>query len=83
VRDAQFVELPENEDCCGFGGIFSMEHPELSAELLRRKMRNIERSGAEVVVVTEPGCMMHVAGGLRRSLQPGRVLHLAQILAKG
>src|SRR5512134_2880213 len=42
VRGAHIVELPHNDDCCGFGGIFSMEHPELSGEWLKRKIQNLE-----------------------------------------
>ena len=46
VRGAEIRELPEAEDCCGFGGIFSIEHPELSAEFLKRKIGNLEKTEA-------------------------------------
>jgi len=80
VRGAQIVDLPEAEDCCGFGGIFSLEHPELSAELLKRKMANLEASQSPTLVVSEAGCLMHIAGGLHRQGQTQEVVHIAQVL---
>lgn len=80
VRGAQVVELPEAEDCCGFGGVFSVEHPELSGELLKRKIGNLETTLAPTLVVAEAGCMLHLAGGLHRQKKPQRVLHIAQVL---
>jgi L-lactate dehydrogenase complex protein LldE len=80
VRGAQVVELPQGEECCGFGGIFSMEHPELSAEWLKRKVSNLELSQSPTLVVTDSGCLMHIAGGLHRQNKSQRVLHIAEIL---
>jgi L-lactate dehydrogenase complex protein LldE len=81
VRGAQLVELPEAESCCGFGGVFSAAHPELSAEFLKRKMDNLDATGAPTLVVAETGCIMHMAGGLHRAAKSQRVLHLAEVLA--
>jgi len=80
VKGAQIVELPNAEDCCGFGGIFSMEHPELSAEMLQRKISNLESSESSTLVVTEAGCLMHIAGGLHRRKKKQRVVHIAEVL---
>lgn len=80
VREAELVELPAAGECCGFGGIFSIEHPELSAELLKRKISNITLSAAPTLVVTESGCRMHIAGGLGKQKKPQRVVHLAEVL---
>jgi L-lactate dehydrogenase complex protein LldE len=80
VRGATVVELPHAEECCGFGGIFSMEHPELSAEWLKRKIGNLEASQAPTLVVTESGCLMHIAGGLHRQKKKQRVVHIAEVL---
>ncbi|MFZ5818935.1 MAG: (Fe-S)-binding protein [Chloroflexota bacterium] len=80
VQGATVVELPEAEDCCGFGGIFSVTHPELSAEFLKRKIGNLEKSGAPTLVVADTGCLMHIAGGLRRQEKPQRVVHIAEVL---
>ncbi len=80
VQDAELVTLPEYEECCGFGGVFSIKHPELSAEMLKRKITNIEISQAPTLVVTEAGCRLHIAGGLIRQKKPQRVVHIAEVL---
>jgi L-lactate dehydrogenase complex protein LldE len=80
VRDARFVELPSGEDCCGFGGVFSVEHPEVSAEMLARKLANLDASGAPVVVSCDAGCITHINGGLHRRGKTQRAMHIAEIL---
>ena len=80
VKGATLIELPHAEECCGFGGIMSMEHPELSAEWLKRKISNLETSQAPVLVVTDAGCRMHIAGGLNRQKKSQRVMHIAEVL---
>ncbi len=80
VRGAQIVELPHAEECCGFGGIFSMEHPELSAEWLKRKITNLEATQSPTLVVSESGCLMHIAGGLHRQKKSEQVVHIAEVL---
>lgn len=81
IRGATLVELPHQEECCGFGGIFSMEHPELSAEWLKRKIGNLEATQSPTLVVAEAGCLMHIAGGLHRQKKQQRVVHIAEVLA--
>lgn len=80
VKGATIVELPGADECCGFGGIFSMEHPELSAEWLKRKISNLEKTESPTLVMTEAGCLMHVAGGLHRHKKAQRVIHIAEVL---
>jgi len=80
VHGAEVVELPSAEECCGFGGVFSVEHPEISAEMLRRKISNIENSAAPTVVTCDTGCLMHIQGGLKRNKKPQRVVHIAEVL---
>jgi L-lactate dehydrogenase complex protein LldE len=80
VHGAMLVELPHAEECCGFGGIMSVEHPELSAEWLKRKISNLEASLAPTLVVTDAGCLMHIAGGLNRQKKKQRVIHIAEVL---
>lgn len=82
VRDAELVNLPGAYDCCGFGGVFSAEHPELSSAMLARKIENIEAAGAPVVVACDAGCITNIQGGLRRAGRPQRVAHIADILAR-
>jgi L-lactate dehydrogenase complex protein LldE len=80
VKGAQIVELPESQDCCGFGGIFSVAHPELSAEFLKRKIGNLEKTDSPTLVVADTGCIMHIAGGLHRQKKPQKVVHIAEVL---
>ena len=80
VKGVTLVELPEAESCCGFGGIFSVEHPELSAEWLKRKIGHFETTEAPTMVVTESGCLMHIAGGLHRQKKKQRIVHIAEVL---
>lgn len=80
VQGAQIVELPEEQDCCGFGGIFSVAHPELSAEFLKRKIGYLEKSEAPTLVVADTGCIMHIAGGLHRQKKQQKVVHIAEVL---
>lgn len=81
VQGATLVELPHAEECCGFGGVFSVEHPEISAEMLKRKISNLEASEAPTLVLADTGCRMHIAGGLNKEKKPQRVVHIAEVLA--
>lgn len=80
VKGATLVELPNAEECCGFGGIMSVEHPELSAEWLKRKISNLQSTNSPTLVVTDAGCLMHIAGGLNRQKKSQRVMHIAEVL---
>jgi L-lactate dehydrogenase complex protein LldE len=82
VRGAEFVELPHAEECCGFGGVFSVEHPEVSSAMLQRKVENIESSGAPVIVSCDAGCITHINGGLHRQGKNQRAVHIAEVLDK-
>lgn len=80
VKGATLVELPNAHECCGFGGVMSVEHPELSAEWLKRKISNLQSTNAPTLVVADAGCLMHILGGLKRQGKSQRVLHIAEIL---
>ncbi len=82
VKNAELVELPETGDCCGFGGVFSVEHPEISAAMLERKIANLEASGASTLVACDAGCITNINGGLHRHHNPQRAVHIAEILDK-
>jgi len=82
VKEADIVELPHSDECCGFGGLFSIEYPEISHAMLDRKIHNIRSSAANVVVACDAGCISHINGGLhRRGLSPC-VRHIAEVLEK-
>lgn len=81
VRDLELIELPYADECCGFGGVFSVEHPEISAEMLKRKIENIEITQAPFAIVADTGCLMHIQGGFHRQAKTQRVRHIAEVLA--
>jgi L-lactate dehydrogenase complex protein LldE len=68
-------------ECCGFGGVFSVDQPELSSEMLRRKTEAVRATQAPTLVGCDVSCLMHIEGGLRKDGTPVRCAHLAQILA--
>jgi L-lactate dehydrogenase complex protein LldE len=81
VKGLELVSMEDEETCCGFGGIFSVIYPEVSRSMMENKVRRVIASGAEAVVVAEPGCIMNIAGGLHKAGWPIRALHLIQVLA--
>ncbi len=72
--------LEKWDQCCGFGGTFSVKYPHISGALVTDKVACVERSGAEILVVNDGGCSLNIAGLLHRRRSPVRVLHVAQIL---
>jgi L-lactate dehydrogenase complex protein LldE len=82
VQDAELVELQDTGDCCGFGGVFSVEHPEISTAMVERKIANIEASGANLVVACDAGCVTNINGGLHRKHKKQRAVHIADLLDK-
>jgi L-lactate dehydrogenase complex protein LldE len=67
-------------ECCGFGGIFAVDHEEISTQMLERKLAQIDTTQAEAVVACDVSCLMHIEGGLRKRGSPVRCMHLAQVL---
>jgi L-lactate dehydrogenase complex protein LldE len=81
VQDAELVALPDAESCCGFGGLFSVQLPQISTAMGERKAKAIEASGAELVVCSEIGCVFQLAGVLSRRGASCRAMHVAELLA--
>ncbi|MCO8273546.1 (Fe-S)-binding protein [Actinoplanes sp. TRM 88003] len=81
VRGLDLVELPAAEQCCGFGGTFSVKNADTSTAMLADKMRHVIDTGAEVCTAGDASCLMHIGGGLSRSGAGVRTVHLAEILA--
>ncbi|MFZ1983037.1 MAG: L-lactate dehydrogenase (quinone) large subunit LdhH [Desulfatitalea sp.] len=84
LRDAgyRFAPAAEEETCCGFGGTYSAKFPEISAEILAKKLNDAGRTGAELLVTECPGCVMQLRGGARRQGLALQVEHLAEVLVK-
>jgi L-lactate dehydrogenase complex protein LldE len=81
VRGVELVELPAAEECCGFGGTFSVKNADVSAAMLEDKVRCVLATGAGTCVAADNSCLMHIGGGLRRCGAGVRTLHLAEVLA--
>jgi L-lactate dehydrogenase complex protein LldE len=81
VRGLELVPLNEEDNCCGFGGAFSVTYPEVSRTMMENKVKCILASGADTVVTCEPGCLMNVAGGLQRAGSDIRAMHIIDVLA--
>ncbi len=80
VRGVELIPLPKREECCGFGGLFSIEHPEISKAMLDRKIDNLITSGASILVSCDAGCVAHISGGLQRKKISLQAVHIADIL---
>src|SRR5438132_559466 len=80
VRGLELVPLERADECCGFGGSFSVRYPGISGAMVCDKVAFIEKTGAEAIVATDAGCLMNIAGRLHRVGSRVRALHLAQVL---
>jgi L-lactate dehydrogenase complex protein LldE len=80
VEGAEAVHVQEHDECCGFGGLFSVKNAPISNGMLERKIAALEASGADRVVACDLGCLLHVGGGLHRRGSKLRTQHLAQFL---
>lgn len=81
VEGIDLVPLPQAEECCGFGGTFSLKNAETSAAMVSDKVRNIRSTGAEYVTAGDASCLMNIGGSLSRQHGGTRALHMAEILA--
>lgn len=84
VPGLSLKEMSECEECCGFGGAFSVKFGEVSTKIVDRKCDAIAAAGADAVVGGDLGCLMNIEGRLRRrGDETTRVLHIAEVLAGG
>jgi L-lactate dehydrogenase complex protein LldE len=82
VKDLEFIPLERFDECCGFGGSFSVRYPGISSAMVQDKSSLIEKTGADAVVATDAGCLMNIGGCLRRRGSRVRTLHLAEVLER-
>jgi L-lactate dehydrogenase complex protein LldE len=81
VRGLTYVPLERADECCGFGGSFSVRYPAISGAMVNDKCNFIEKASVDAVVATDAGCLMNVGGCLRRRGGRVKTLHLAEVLA--
>ncbi len=81
VNGIRLVELGDRDECCGFGGLFSVKFPHISGAMLGDKLARIRASGANTVVANDCGCLMQIRGGLHRAGDAIETRHIAEVLA--
>lgn len=82
VRGLELVEMPYSEECCGFGGTFATKFTMISGAMGETKVGNATGSGAEYITSTDPSCLLHLDGILRRQNSKVRTIYIASILAQ-
>jgi len=81
VDGLSLVELPGAETCCGFGGTFCVKYPDISNRMVDDKAKDIEATGAGTLLAGDMGCLLNMAGKLKRREATVRVRHVAEVLA--
>jgi glycolate oxidase iron-sulfur subunit len=81
IPGVRLIELAESDLCCGSAGSYNLTEPEMARALVKRKADNIIATGADYVVLSNPGCEFQIAAELKRRGTHSRVIHLADFLA--
>ena len=81
VAGLELEEKKEADTCCGFGGLFCVKYPEISTQMVANKADDATRTGADTLLGGDLGCLLNIAGYLRRTDSPIRVFHIAEVLA--
>ena len=81
VEGLALKEMPDAEVCCGFGGTFCVKYPDISNVMVEKKAEAIESTGAELLLAGDLGCLLNMAGKLKRRGTPIAVRHVAEVLA--
>jgi L-lactate dehydrogenase complex protein LldE len=74
-------EMPDSEICCGFGGTFCVKYPDISTRMVTDKTKSIASTGADTLLAGDMGCLLNMAGRLKREGTPVKVRHIAEVLA--
>lgn len=80
VKGLQYVELPEKDRCCGFGGTFSVKMGDISGQMVEEKVYTIEETEADILIGADPGCLINIEGRISRTGKPVKVMHIAEVL---
>lgn len=81
VKGLSIKEMKDPDVCCGFGGTFCVKYPDISNAIVEKKVDNIHASGADLLVAGDLGCLMNMAGKLKRAGSTVQVRHVAEVLA--
>jgi L-lactate dehydrogenase complex protein LldE len=80
VKGIKLTELPGKEQCCGFGGTFSVKMAQISEQMVDEKVRHVEETDATYLIGADAGCLMNIGGRIERQGKPIKVLHIAEVL---
>ncbi|WP_075618901.1 (Fe-S)-binding protein [Paenisporosarcina indica] len=83
VEKLEMKPLANAQNCCGFGGTFSVKMGDISAEMVQEKTRSIQEADVDYVIGADCGCLMNIGGRLKREKQDVEVLHIAEVLNRG
>ena len=73
--------MSDSDVCCGFGGTFCVKYPGISGRMVSEKVDNVAAVGADALLAGDLGCLLNIAGRMGREGRPGRVFHVAEVLA--
>jgi iron-sulfur cluster protein len=82
IAGLTYVPSADEEVCCGFGGSYSVDFPEISAEILRQKLDSVTQSGADILVTDCPGCVLQLRGGMDKRDNAIEVKHISEVVAE-
>jgi len=80
AKGIEIVELDRNDECCGFGGTFSIFEPDISVKMGKERISDHERKGVEIITAVDMSCLMHLEGIIRRQKKSIQIKHIAEIL---
>ena len=83
VKGIEVFEPKRVDECCGFGGMFAIEEPEVSTCMGQDKVKDHMSTGAEYITGADSSCLMHMEGVIKREKLPIKTIHIVQILASG
>lgn len=76
----EIIKIDREDECCGFGGTFSVFEPDVSVKMGKARILDHKTNGAEIITATDMSCLMHIEGIIRRQKEQIRVMHIAEIL---
>lgn len=82
IKGLEFIEMKDSDTCCGFGGTFAMNYPDISTAMVDDKIENILASGADIVTGCDISCLMNIQGRLSRRGEDVKVMHIAELLGQ-
>jgi L-lactate dehydrogenase complex protein LldE len=80
IEGLEYRQLEKMDECCGFGGVFSVKYGDIAGAMCREKVRNVLQTGADLLVVNDGGCAMNISGGAHRQGDDFPIKHIAEIL---